>query len=165
MRCPFCKLPDTRVIDSRAGRDQQIIRRRRECEGCARRFTTYEQIEDVWPAVVKRDGRRESFNREKILVGVHKACEKRPVSRGRVDQLADDIERHFAGTSDREIASTQIGEVVLHQLREIDEVAYVRFASVYRDFRDVSEFMNELAHLLHQRHNPGSPPPGEAESI
>jgi transcriptional repressor NrdR len=142
---------DDKVIDSRVGRDGDIIRRRRECLKCERRFTTYERVEDVLPMVVKKDGRREPFDRSKILLGIKKACEKRPISVQDVEKVVDEIEASFSEASDREIKSTEIGERVMNRLRDLDEVAYVRFASVYRSFKDINEFMSELKDILDQR--------------
>ena len=148
MRCPFCAAADTRVMDSRDSAEGTIIRRRRECETCKRRFTTYERVEELNPLIVKKDGRREAFDREKLLLGLKKACEKRPVS---VDQLEDtitDIERKLQELGEKEVPSHVLGEEVMRRLPALDEVAYVRFASVYRSFRDIAEFMSELKDLL-----------------
>lgn len=142
--CPFCKSEDTRVIDSRFVRDQQAIRRRRCCNACQRRFTTYERVERVLPVVVKRDGEREAFSLDKIRAGVQHACHKRPVPAAEIDRLMHQIERHFADAAEREVDSQLIGDQVLRFLRGLDEVAYVRFASVYRDFKDVGQFVTEL---------------------
>lgn len=151
MLCPFCKNEETRVIDSRVVRDTAAVRRRRTCDRCERRFTTYERVEDLLPSVVKRDGRREPFDREKIRRGIQLAFKKRKVSETRVAELVDAIERGFQDHVDREVSSTSIGEAVMEALRREDEVAYVRFASVYRQFRDVNEFMAELTRILLQR--------------
>ncbi len=148
MRCPFCAVADTRVMDSRDSAEGTIIRRRRECEACKRRFTTYERVEELNPLVVKKDGRREGFDRDKLLIGLKKACEKRPISVERVEQLVTDIERRLQEQGEKEIPSTTIGEMVMERLPGLDEVAYVRFASVYRSFRDIAEFMNELKDIL-----------------
>jgi transcriptional repressor NrdR len=142
---------DDKVIDSRLGKDGDIIRRRRECLKCEKRFTTYERVEDVLPMVVKKDGRREPFDRNKILLGIKKACEKRPISVQAVERVVDEIEASFSEASDREIKSTEIGQRVMNRLRNLDEVAYVRFASVYRSFKDINEFMSELKDILDQR--------------
>jgi transcriptional repressor NrdR len=147
MRCPYCGHLEDRVVDSREAQEGLVTRRRRECLGCARRFTTYERIEDVLPQVVKKDGRREAFDRTKIVDGVATACQKRPVSAEQLEALVAGIERQVQETGDREIRSTVIGEAVMQRLRALDEVAYVRFASVYRAFRDVGEFMTELEGL------------------
>lgn len=151
MLCPFCKNEETRVIDSRVVRDTAAVRRRRACDRCERRFTTYERVEELLPAVVKRDNRREPFEREKIRRGVKLAFKKRNVSETRIDELVDGIERQFQDHPEREVASSAIGEAVMEVLRKEDEVAYVRFASVYRQFRDVNEFMAELTRILSQR--------------
>lgn len=151
MRCPFCKKTDNKVIDSRLSHEGHAIRRRRECLDCARRFTTYERVEEMLPLVVKKDGRREAFDREKIAAGLKKAVEKRPVSAEQIDQVVDGIEQKMQEAGEKEVASTLIGEHVMRALQQIDDVAYVRFASVYRDFRDVQEFMNELKDLLAER--------------
>lgn len=148
MRCPFCSGTDSKVIDSRVSRDDNVIRRRRECESCERRFTTYERIEEILPLVVKKDGRREPYDRKKILVGVQKACEKRPVSVETIDRLVEKVEKRIQETGDREIPSTHIGETIMSELHDLDQVAYVRFASVYRSFKDLNEFMTELKELL-----------------
>jgi transcriptional repressor NrdR len=151
MRCPFCKKTDNKVIDSRLSHEGLAIRRRRECLDCARRFTTYERVEEMLPLVVKKDGRREAFDREKIAAGLKKAVEKRPVSAEQIDQVVDAIEQKMQEAGEKEILSALVGEHVMKALQGIDDVAYVRFASVYRDFRDVQEFMNELKELLAER--------------
>lgn len=148
MKCPFCPRNDSKVIDSRLSKDGLIIRRRRECEGCGKRFTTYERVEEPLPAVVKKDGRREPFDRAKIAAGIKKACEKRPVSTETIDSVVDRIERWALEYGEPEIQSKVIGERVMKELHALDEVAYVRFASVYRSFKDIGEFMNELSELL-----------------
>jgi transcriptional repressor NrdR len=155
MKCPFCAGLDNKVTDSRLSQGDEVIRRRRECEGCGRRFTTYERIELVLPMVVKKDGRRESFDRMKVLAGLRRACEKRPVSTEMLDGLVDQIERALVESGDKEIDSSVIGEQVMQRLREIDQVAYVRFASVYRSFKDIHEFMTELSQLLASKNKPG----------
>ncbi|HEY6100887.1 MAG TPA: transcriptional regulator NrdR [Anaeromyxobacter sp.] len=147
MRCPYCGHLEDRVVDSREAQDGQATRRRRECLGCARRFTTYERIEDVLPQVVKKDGRREPFDRAKIVDGVATACQKRPVSAEQIEALVSAVERQVQEMGEREIRTSAIGEAVMHRLRKLDEVAYVRFASVYRAFRDLGEFMSELETL------------------
>ncbi|MBN1613305.1 MAG: transcriptional repressor NrdR [Deltaproteobacteria bacterium] len=149
MKCPFCAHGENRVIDSRISKDGGAIRRRRECLGCGRRFTTYESVEEVLPVVVKKDGRREPFDRKKILAGIKKACEKRPISTDAIEAVLEDIERDCQEFQGKEIPSSAIGERVMQQLHNLDAVAYVRFASVYRDFRDVSDFLRELKGLLH----------------
>lgn len=144
MRCPWCGHLEDRVVDSREAQDGQATRRRRECLDCGRRFTTYERIEDVLPQVVKKDGRREAFDRAKIVEGVATACQKRPVSAEQIEALVAGVERQLQEMGEREIRTAAIGEAVMLRLRRLDEVAYVRFASVYRAFRDVGEFMAEL---------------------
>lgn len=151
MHCPFCNNENTRVTDSRHNRETNAVRRRRACESCGRRFTTYERVEALLPVVVKRDDRREPFERDKIRSGVARACEKRPVPTDHIEALVDEVERTFAGRGEREVDSTVIGEVVMQALKDLDGVAYVRFASVYRDFRDVDEFMRELDRFLQAR--------------
>lgn len=148
MKCPFCASPDTKVIDSRPDKDGTAIRRRRECEGCGKRVTTYERVEELQPLVIKKDGRREPFDRLKLIAGVQKACEKRPVSSETVQRLADRVEARLQEGSDREVPTTVIGEWVMKELHDVDEVAYVRFASVYRSFKDINEFMSELQEIL-----------------
>src|SRR6476661_3932323 len=148
MKCPFCGGLDNRVTDSRLSQGDEVIRRRRECEGCSRRFTTYERLELVLPMVVKKDGRREPFERNKVMAGLRRACEKRPVATEALDSLVDQLERALVESGDKEVVSSAIGEQVMLRLRELDQVAYVRFASVYRSFKDISEFMAELSHLL-----------------
>jgi len=148
MRCPYCTKIKNRVIDSRLSKDGRTIRRRRECLDCGRRFTTYEKLEDVLPMVVKKDGRREPFNREKIISGIRKACQKLPVSMTKIEDFVDSLELYFQELGKKEIDSSQIGERVINKLKEWDEVAYVRFASVYRQFKDINEFMAELEGIL-----------------
>ena len=148
MKCPFCSSIKNRVIDSRLSRDGNIIRRRRECSSCQRRFTTHERVEEISPVVIKKDGRREPFDRNKIFAGIQRACEKRPVSIEVIDSLVEKMERDFQEKGDKEIKSTEIGERVMQELHNLDEVAYVRFASVYRQFKDISEFMAEVRELL-----------------
>ena len=147
MRCPICSASNDKVIDSRESAEGRIIRRRRECLGCGRRFTTYERVEEVTPQVVKKDARREPFDREKLLSGLKKACEKRPVSAERLEEMVDEIERKLQESGEKEIESALIGEEVMRRLHGLDEVAYVRFASVYRSFRDIDEFLTELGKL------------------
>ena len=151
MKCPFCSHQDNRVIDSRLSRDGDVIRRRRECEGCERRFTTYERVEEILPLVVKKDGRREAYSRQKVVAGLTKACEKRPVSIETIEDIADRIERSLQGSGEKELRSARIGEEVMRQLYDLDKVAYVRFASVYRSFQDLDAFMNELKILIRER--------------
>ena len=148
MKCPFCHEADNRVIDSRLSKDGHMVRRRRECLKCSRRFTTYERVEETMPLVVKKDGRREKFDRQKVLAGLLRACEKRPVSTTQLEELVNGIEVQVADAPDREIPAKQIGEILMAHLRDLDKVAYVRFASVYLDFKDVKEFLDELKDLL-----------------
>jgi transcriptional repressor NrdR len=148
MKCPFCAHTANKVIDSRISKDGDAIRRRRECLSCGRRFTTYEFVEEVLPVVVKKDGRREPFDRMKILVGVKKACEKRPISTDAIEAVLENVEKACQEYSGKEIPSSAIGERVMQELQSLDGVAYVRFASVYRQFRDVSDFLKELKDLL-----------------
>ncbi|QEM67906.1 transcriptional repressor NrdR [Geobacter sp. FeAm09] len=148
MKCPFCNHPDSKVVDSRPDKGGATIRRRRECEGCAKRFTTHERIEEMLPLVCKKDGRREPFDRMKIVSGIKKACEKRPISIDEIERLVDRLESRIQESSEREISTTAIGEWLMKELHGMDEVAYVRFASVYRSFRDIGEFMQELQELL-----------------
>ncbi len=148
MRCPFCEEPDTKVIDSRPTEEGHAIRRRRECVRCGKRFTTYEKVEEILFMVVKRDGRRESFDRNKILNGIIRACEKRPVSLEQMETVVSDIERTLNNMMEKEISSEAIGEVVMEKLKDLDEVAYVRFASVYRQFKDVGTFVAEIEKFL-----------------
>jgi transcriptional repressor NrdR len=148
MKCPFCGHAENKVIDSRISKDGKAIRRRRECLGCVKRFTTYEFVEDILPMVVKKDGRRETFDRMKIRNGVMKACEKRPISMESMEKIVENIEQACQEFQGEEIPSTVIGEKVMKELKTLDGVAYVRFASVYRQFRDVGEFMTELKDLL-----------------
>jgi transcriptional repressor NrdR len=148
MNCPFCHKPDSKVIDSRLSVEGELIRRRRECLVCARRFTTYERIDNILPMVIKKDGRREGFDRNKILSGLKKACEKRPVSLDAILKVIDDVEKALQEREAKEIPAEDIGNLVMLTLRNLDDVAYVRFASVYRSFRDVNEFVNEIQGLL-----------------
>jgi transcriptional repressor NrdR len=151
MKCPFCEDLDNRVIDSRLTKDADVIRRRRECAKCNRRFTTYERVEEMLPMVVKKDGRREVFDRMKIMAGLTRACEKRPVSVATIEEVADRIERTLQDRADKEVESAAIGEMLMRELHRLDKVAYVRFASVYRSFKDVGEFMRELQQLIKER--------------
>jgi len=151
MKCPFCGHLEDKVIDSRAPGVGEVIRRRRECASCARRFTTYERIEDVLPTVVKKDGRREPFDRQKLVRGLRIACNKRTVSMDQIESVADAIEHEIQDSEHREVPSTELGERVMRHLRELDEVAYVRFASVYRSFGDIDEFLSELGKLVKAR--------------
>lgn len=151
MKCPFCSHLDDKVIDSREARTGDLIRRRRECLKCGRRFTTYERIDEIPYMVIKKDGRREKFERQKILQGLLKACEKRPVPVSKLETIVDQAEGFVSESSDRERTTTEIGELLMAQLKKLDKVAYVRFASVYSDFKDVKEFMDELKGLLKDR--------------
>jgi transcriptional repressor NrdR len=151
MRCPYCQHADDRVVDSREGGDGDVIRRRRECLGCRRRFTTYERIDVVMPMVVKKDGRREPWDRDKLEAGFHKACEKRPVPTDAIDEGVSRIERSVQEKGLREIRSDEVGEQVMESLKTLDEVAYVRFASVYRSFRDIAEFQRTVENLVSER--------------
>jgi transcriptional repressor NrdR len=150
MKCPFCRDLENKVIDSRLSKDGDIIRRRRECIRCRRRFTTYERVEEVLPMIVKKDGRREVYERPKLIAGLKKACEKRPVSMELIERTADRIERMLQDRGEKEVSSSVIGEAIMRALYDLDKVAYVRFASVYRSFEDVNEFMRELKDLIQQ---------------
>ncbi len=147
MRCPFCDHPEDKVVDSREAQDGRATRRRRECLACGRRFTTYERIDEILPQIVKKDGRRETYDRDKIVKGLEIACQKRPVSREQIEALVAAVERQLQEVGDREVRSSVIGETVMARLKDLDPVAYVRFASVYREFRDVKDFVSELAGL------------------
>ena len=151
MKCPFCSHLDDKVIDSREARTGDLIRRRRECLKCARRFTTYERIDEIPYMVIKKDGRREKFERQKLLQGLLKACEKRPVPVTKLETLVDEAEAFVSEATDRERTTSEIGELLMNRLKKLDKVAYVRFASVYLDFKDVKEFMDELKGLLKDR--------------
>jgi len=151
MKCPFCAHSENKVIDSRISKDGDAIRRRRECLGCGKRFTTYEFVEEVLPMVVKKDGRREPFDRSKIRAGIKKACEKRPISTDVIETVVDKVERSCQEFQDKEIPSSAIGEEIMRELQNLDGVAYVRFASVYREFRDVTDFVEELKDFLRSR--------------
>jgi len=151
MKCPFCGKTGNKVIDSRLGKNGRMIRRRRECLACKKRFTTYEKVETVLPMVVKKDGRREPFSHEKIRAGIQKACQKRPISINRIDDFVDALGQEFQESGQREIQSSDIGEKVIERLKDWDDVAYVRFASVYRQFKDINEFMIELKEILDAR--------------
>lgn len=148
MRCPFCKRDDSKVLDSRESAEGTVTRRRRECLGCRKRFTTYERVEELMPLVVKKDGRREPYDREKLISGLQKAVEKRPVSMDQLEALVAEVEARVVERGEKEVSSSIIGEEVMGRLRALDQVAYVRFASVYRSFRDIEEFMDELKGLL-----------------
>ena len=148
MKCPFCAEIDNKVIDSRLSKDGNVIRRRRECIICSRRFTTYEHIEEIPVMIVKKDGRREVFSREKVRSGLQKACQKRDISINVIDEFLDELDRDLREAGEKEISSNKIGEKIMAKLHEIDDVAYVRFASVYREFKDVNDFVSELKNLL-----------------
>jgi len=151
MKCPFCGHLHDKVVDSRESKEGDAIRRRRQCLGCQRRFTSYERIDEIPYMVVKKDGRRERFDRQKVLAGILKACEKRPVSMVQLESIADKAETMVQESSEREAATRAVGEMIMRELKNLDKVAYVRFASVYLDFKDVPEFMNELKELLKSR--------------
>lgn len=148
MKCPFCSHPDSKVVDSRPDKGGAVIRRRRECESCLKRFTSYERIEEMLPLVCKKDGRREHFDRLKVISGIKKACEKRPVSVEAIERMTDRLETRLQESGEREVPASLIGEWIMNELHATDEVAYVRFASVYRSFKDINEFMVELQDLL-----------------
>lgn len=151
MKCPFCGEIDNRVIDSRLGKDGNVIRRRRECIACSRRFTTYEYIEEIPIMIIKKDGRREVFNRDKVRSGMQRACEKRNISMNIIEDFLDELERDLRELGEKEIPSSVIGEKVMGKLHALDDVAYVRFASVYREFKDVNDFVSELKNLLSEK--------------
>jgi transcriptional repressor NrdR len=151
MKCPFCNHIEDKVVDSRESREGDAIRRRRQCLECKRRFTTYERIDEVPYMVIKKDGRREKFDRQKVLSGLLKACEKRPVGMGRLAELVDQVEAKVTDSADREISTIEIGEMLMDALRDLDKIAYVRFASVYRDFQDEQAFFNELKNLMRHK--------------
>ena len=148
MRCPFCKKENDKVIDSRSSNEGLVIRRRRECEACSKRYTTYERIEEIPIFVIKKDQRREVYDRPKVLMGIHKACEKRPVALEDQDKIADDLEKMLHEKYEKEVSTRVIGEFIMQRLAKVDQIAYVRFASVYREFQDVSHFMKEIKSLL-----------------
>ncbi|MBA2621390.1 MAG: transcriptional repressor NrdR [Acidobacteria bacterium] len=151
MRCPFCTHIEDKVVDSRESKDGDSIRRRRECMQCGRRFTSYERIDEIPYMVIKKDGRRETFDRSKIMAGLLRACEKRPISSVQLEAIVDSIEKFVQESSDREVATSELGKLIMSRLKTLDKVAYVRFASVYLEFEDVSEFMNELKVLVRAR--------------
>ena len=151
MKCPFCNYADTKVIDSRGQDDNSVIRRRRLCESCGKRFTTYERIDMIPVTVIKRDGTREIFDKNKLLGGILKSCNKRPVTAKQIETLVDDIEKTLTGSGEREVHSKDIGNMVMERLKELDEVAYVRFASVYRQFKDINTFIDELEKMLNEK--------------
>jgi transcriptional repressor NrdR len=155
MKCPFCAHQEDKVIDSRESKEGDAIRRRRQCLGCERRFTTYEKIDEIPYMVVKKDGRREKFERQKILNGLLKACEKRPISITKLAAIVDKVEGRLADNAERELSTTDVGEILMEELRGLDKIAYVRFASVYRDFQDEQAFLSELQVLLRSRMGDG----------
>ena len=163
MKCPFCRDLENKVIDSRLSKEGDIIRRRRECLRCERRFTTYERVEEMLPMVVKKDGRREVYERLKVIAGLKKACEKRPVSMEQIEQTADRIERMLQERGEKEVSASVIGEAIMKALYDLDKVAYVRFASVYRSFEDVNEFMRELKDLIQTTRQEGGKRSGRAK--
>lgn len=151
MKCPYCGFQDSKVVDSRHSDDGMSIRRRRECQACQKRFTTYETVESLPIVVIKRDNSRQAFDRNKVLNGMLRACEKRPVSMAELEKATDEIEQVIQNSLDREVSTTQIGELVMERLKPLDEVAYVRFASVYRQFKDINSFMRELNKILEEK--------------
>lgn len=151
MNCPFCGRQRDKVVDSRESKEGDVVRRRRECLACHRRFTTYERIDEIPYMVIKKDGRREKFDRQKVLTGLLKACEKRPVGMGKLAEIVDEVEARLTESVEREISTTEIGEFLMERLRALDKIAYVRFASVYRDFQDEEAFFNELKNLIRQK--------------
>ena len=151
MKCPFCGHLEDKVVDSRESREGDVIRRRRECLKCERRFTSYERIDEIPYMVVKKDGRREQFDRDKVMTGIMKACEKRPISMTKIEALVNSIEKYVQDSKDRERSTEKIGEMIMRKLKDLDKVAYVRFASVYLEFKDVTEFMSELRNLVKGR--------------
>ncbi len=151
MKCPYCDALEDKVVDSRMAKEGELIRRRRECLGCKRRYTTYERVEETLPLVIKKDGRREPFDRAKIVNGLKKACQKRNISMPTIEAVADRIEKRLQELGETEVSSRTVGEEVINALRELDQVAYVRFASVYRDFKDIDQFMDELKSLAREK--------------
>ncbi len=151
MKCPFCGVMDNKVIDSRVSKDGSVIRRRRECIDCSQRFTTYEHIEEIPIMIIKKDGRRETFNRDKVRAGIQKACQKLDISVNTIEDFIDDLERDLRDTGEKEIPSKVIGENIMVKLHDLNDIAYVRFASVYREFKDVNDFVAELKSLLSKR--------------
>ncbi|NWH05135.1 transcriptional regulator NrdR [Desulfobacter latus] len=152
MKCPYCDNPNTRVVDSRPGKIELEVRRRRECQACGWRFTTYERVEQVPVMIVKKDNRREAFDREKVMRGIQKACEKRAISINQIEQIVDEIELDLRESREREVSTKVVGEKIMNALKKLDDVAYVRFASVYREFTDVTDFIQELESLIHKEH-------------
>ncbi len=164
MRCPFCGLIEDKVVDSREAKDGDSIRRRRECLGCGRRFTSYERIDEIPYVVVKKDGRREKFDRNKITAGLLRSIEKRPISLNQLDEIVDKVEKYVQESSDRERPTSEIGKIIMTELKQLDKVAYVRFASVYLEFEDASEFMNELKYLVRAGKTKKKPKPGKIKN-
>lgn len=157
MKCPFCGFLNDKVVDSRESKEGDSIRRRRECLKCERRFTSYERIDEIPYMVVKKDGRREKFERQKVLAGVLRACEKRPISMGKMEQLVNEVESYLIDSPERERTTSEVGTMIMNGLKQLDKVAYIRFASVYRDFKDVSEFRAELESLLNSKEKEHKP--------
>ena len=151
MTCPFCANKTDKVVDSRESKEADVVRRRRECLACGRRFTTYERIDEVPYMVIKKDGRREKFDRQKVLTGLLKACEKRPVGMAKLAEIVDEVEGRLGDSPEREISTTDIGELLMERLRALDKIAYVRFASVYRNFQDEEDLFNEIKNLIRQK--------------
>jgi len=162
MKCPFCSHINDKVVDSRESKEGESIRRRRECLHCEKRFTTYERIDEIPYMVIKKDGRREKFERQKVLAGVLRACEKRPISMGKMEQLVNEVETYVIDSPDRERTTSEVGAMIMQGLKALDKVAYIRFASVYRDFKDVNEFREELESLLH---TPREKPKGKKKNL
>jgi transcriptional repressor NrdR len=165
MKCPFCGHTEDKVVDSRESKEGESIRRRRECMRCERRFTSYERIDEIPYMVIKKDGRRERFDRQKVLAGVMRACEKRPVSMGKMEQIVNEVETFVIDSPERERTSTDVGGVIMEKLKLLDKVAYIRFASVYRDFKDVNEFREELEKLLKSGEAAAAKKPGAKQKI
>ena len=163
MRCPFCSHIEDKVVDSRESKDGDSIRRRRECLGCGRRFTSYERIDEIPYMVVKKDGKREGWDRNKVLSGLFRASEKRPISTGQLEAIVDEVEKNVQDSLDRELATSEIGKIIMRRLKSLDKVAYVRFASVYLEFADVSEFMDELKVLVGSRKPPAAKKPKKSK--
>jgi transcriptional repressor NrdR len=162
MKCPFCGFENDKVVDSRESKEGESIRRRRECLKCEKRFTTYERIDEIPYMVVKKDGRREKFERQKVLSGLLRACEKRPISMGKMEQIVNEVEQYVIDSPERERTASELGEQIMNNLKQIDKVAYIRFASVYRDFKDVGEFHSELESLLNAKED--KPKPAKART-
>src|SRR3954447_6022297 len=163
MKCPFCGHSEDKVVDSRESKEAESIRRRRECMQCEKRFTTYERIDEIPYMVVKKDGRREKFERQKVLSGLLRACEKRPISMGKMEQIVNEVEQYVIDSPERERTASELGEMIMKSLKQIDKVAYIRFASVYRDFKDVGEFHSELEQLLETKDD--KPKPAKSKTI